>query len=205
MATLTLRPDDQTAEALKDEYEEYGFDTLSDYLRHLLEHRDEIMNGAPSEATLADRVEELEQEVERMGAALSVIQPVGVPQSGTFSDISGAEYRGPVDGDDKPTPAAAERGERADGLADLDLPGSGDTLDARREALQGIYERLQERGAATKAVLLAPVDADAVGYASADSFWTNCISGAGTLSRLPGVEPPPDGGRTWRYHGDRDE
>lgn len=82
---------------------------------------------------------------------------------------------------------------------DIDVPGSGTTAEARREALTDMRDYLREHGTGTKNDLLELVDADRVGYSSADSFWSNCVKGKDTLHDLPNVEPPGEGGRTWRY------
>lgn len=84
----------------------------------------------------------------------------------------------------------------------LDIPGSGDTADRRRAALAQMYAYLQDHGTATKADLLELIDAEDVGYASAESFWANCVKGRDSLRALPGVEPPGQGERTWRFTGE---
>jgi len=84
-------------------------------------------------------------------------------------------------------------------VADLEVPGSGETTEARRAAIQQLYDHLCEEGAARKSDFLELVDADAVGYVDEDSFWANVVKGRDTLRALPGVQPPEEGGRTWRY------
>ena len=79
------------------------------------------------------------------------------------------------------------------------LPGSGEVLEARVNAILAMYEYLQEHGSAEKRDLLGVVDADAVDYASPDSVWSNMVNGRDTLRALPGVEPPPSGRMEWRY------
>lgn len=87
---------------------------------------------------------------------------------------------------------------------DLDLPGSGDRLQERRAMLADLYRHLQEHGTATKTEFLELVEPERVGYASAESFWANCIKGRDSLRALPGVEPPDEGEHTWRYVGEYD-
>lgn len=82
---------------------------------------------------------------------------------------------------------------------DLDLPGSGDVLDARREAVARLYGHLRKHGSATKGDFLELVDVDQVGYGSRESFWSNCINATGALSSLPGVRSPGEGGHRWRF------
>ena len=91
--------------------------------------------------------------------------------------------------------------EAAQALHDLDLPGSGEELQHRREAIGVLYQRLQSMGEATKSELLVGVDSTGLGYASADSFWSSAARGA--LSELPGVLPPESGANTWRYRAER--
>jgi DNA-binding Lrp family transcriptional regulator len=79
------------------------------------------------------------------------------------------------------------------------LPGSGEVLEARVDAILAMYRHLQDHGHAEKSDLLAVVDADAVGYASPDSVWANMVKGRDTLRALPGVETPPTGRTRWRF------
>jgi hypothetical protein len=86
-------------------------------------------------------------------------------------------------------------------VADLDVPGSGELADARREAIASMAELLRERGTAEKSDMLAVVDPDAVGYASEASVWSNLIKGKDTLTVIDGVQKPPEGRSTWRWVG----
>lgn len=82
---------------------------------------------------------------------------------------------------------------------DLDLPGSGDTLDRRRAAIARLYAFLEREGQARKTDLLDLVDPDEVEYSSKESFWANCVKGRDSLRALPGVESPSEGGHVWRF------
>lgn len=83
---------------------------------------------------------------------------------------------------------------------EIDVPGSGDAELARQEAVAQLYAYLRTEGSATKSDFLELVDAGEVQYGSLESFWSNCIkSDYRPLHSLPGVSPPPEGGRTWRY------
>jgi len=84
---------------------------------------------------------------------------------------------------------------------ELEIPGSGETLDARRMTLAKIYVHLMREETATKADLLELVDPDRVGYSSRESFWSNSVKGRDTLRVLPGVQAPGEGEHTWRYVG----
>ena len=96
------------------------------------------------------------------------------------------------DADDRP-PAVSNAIERAD------LPGSGPTLDARREALSAAYEYLTEHPEAKKADFLRDVYGRyPAGYESAEGWW-NAIQPA--LKQLPGVDPPEERGHIWHFLG----
>ena len=83
----------------------------------------------------------------------------------------------------------------------LDVPGSGESLEARRATLARMYTYLMEEETATKADLIELVDPEYVGYSSRESFWSNCIKGRDTLRAIPGVQAPGEGEHTWRYVG----
>lgn len=87
----------------------------------------------------------------------------------------------------------------SDPVADLDLPGSGERLERRREAVRTLYEFLQEEGTASRSEFLELVDPEEVGYSSAESFWTNLVKARDALKQLPGVDAPGEGEHTWRY------
>ena len=100
-------------------------------------------------------------------------------------------------GADISTPTPTSEVDR-DALRD-ELPGSGDHLKARVDAITDMYEYLREHGEATKDELLEAVEVDATGYASEASVWSNMVKGRDTLRALPGVEPPRTGMSTWRH------
>lgn len=89
----------------------------------------------------------------------------------------------------------------SDDDVEIDVPGSGQTADARRQAVLDMRDRLRELGSAEKSDLLKVVDADGVGYSSVESFWSNAVKGRQSLKSLDGVEAPAEGGRTWRWTG----
>lgn len=183
METTSVRLRESTLQEVNREYEDYGFDSRGELFRHLIEHREEVLDGAPSEANLADRVDALEEELRIVKRAVAGAEP----EAEASPDIEEASQ-------DAPAPPV-------ESVEDLDLPGRGAVLEARQDALRAVYDRLKEIGEAKKGELLEAVDPDAVGYQDRSSFWSNVIGGRDTLSRLPGVEPPVAGGRTWRYEG----
>ena len=85
------------------------------------------------------------------------------------------------------------------------LPGSGDRLEARVDAILDIYQYLRDQAGQirTTSELKDRVDADAVGYNTVDSFWSNAVKANSDLDRenaltsLPGVEELGNG--RYRY------
>lgn len=99
---------------------------------------------------------------------------------------------GIVDGSDRPDVVSTA-------IRTAELPGSGPTLEARREALSAAYDYLTEHPEATKADFLRDVYHDhAAGYESAEGWW-NAIQPA--LKGLPGVDPPEERGHLWHFLG----
>lgn len=128
---------------------------------------------------------------------------------------SGHEPRGerPEDAPPEPSPTAAEahavREEAEHVLRDLGLPGSGDDLEGRVEALLAMHDLLRERGGGRVETeeLKDVAEQHSHGYADADSFWTNCVkknSAQGrpnALKALPGVREAGSG--EYIYEADR--
>jgi hypothetical protein len=84
-------------------------------------------------------------------------------------------------------------------ISHAELPGSGPTLEARREALSAAYDYLTDHPQAKKADFLRDVYHDhEAGYESAEGWW-NAIQPA--LKELPGVDPPEERGHLWHYLG----
>lgn len=109
----------------------------------------------------------------------------------------------------EPEPTPSPREDTEETLRDLGLPGSGNVLDARIEAIADLYEHLREReGEVVETQELKDlVDADDVSYSSVDSFWTNAVKKVGdrpnALTTLPGVEELGNG--RYQYSGETDE
>lgn len=88
------------------------------------------------------------------------------------------------------------------------VPGEGDELEARIDAIIELYELLRSRpGAAVPAdELRDAIDADGTGYSTMQSFWTNAVKSnasrdrENTLAQLPGVEQLSNG--LYRYSPD---
>jgi hypothetical protein len=84
-------------------------------------------------------------------------------------------------------------------VEEVDLPGTGETLRARREALAAAYEYLQDHPEAKKSDFLAAVfPENPAGFETAEGWW-NAIQPA--LAELPGVDPPKERGHIWHFLG----
>jgi len=84
-------------------------------------------------------------------------------------------------------------------IDEIDLPGSGSTLTARREALRAAYDYLVENPSARKSDFLADVFPDhPAEYDTAEGWW-NALQPA--LKELPGVDPPEERGHIWHFLG----
>lgn len=104
----------------------------------------------------------------------------------------------PIDGEgDEGTESRFETVRLA--MEDVELPGTGETLQARREALLAAYDYLRDNPTAKKADFLREVFPDnPAGYETAEGWW-NTIQPA--LKQLPGVDPPEERGHIWHYLG----
>lgn len=95
---------------------------------------------------------------------------------------------------DEETPLAVQNA-----MAEADLPGSGETLTNRREALRASYEYLVEHPSAKKSDFLQDVFPEhPAGFETAEGWW-NAIQPA--LKDLPGVDPPEERGHIWHFLG----
>lgn len=79
------------------------------------------------------------------------------------------------------------------------IPGSGDNLEGRLDAVRDIWEYLKENGSGQRADFKEVVDVPPTGYKSFNSFYTNCTDNGALLGDLPGVKSPGEGGHTYRY------
>jgi hypothetical protein len=84
-------------------------------------------------------------------------------------------------------------------IQDAELPGSGRTLRARREALAAAYEYLTNHPSAMKSDFLDEVyPACPAGFETPEGWW-NAIQPA--LKELPAVDPPEERGHLWKFLG----
>lgn len=84
-------------------------------------------------------------------------------------------------------------------IEDVDLPGTGKTLEARRNALQAAYDYLQEYPEAKKSDFLQDVYPEHPAEFETAEGWWNAIQPA--LADLPGVDPPEERGHIWHFLG----
>jgi len=84
-------------------------------------------------------------------------------------------------------------------IDDVDLPGTGKTLEARREALVAAYEYIQEYPEAKKSDFLQDVYPDYPAEFETAEGWWNAMQPA--LADLPGVDPPEERGHIWHFLG----
>lgn len=84
-------------------------------------------------------------------------------------------------------------------VREADLPGTGETLQRRQEALLAAYDYLSENPSAKKSDFQKEVfPENPAGYETADGWW-NAIHPA--LKDLPGVEPPDEREHVWHFLG----
>lgn len=180
-------------------------DSATDYLAETaarLEAAVDRLEAATGEST-GDSVSESKSE-SAVNQSANEPGALSEPSNGAQSATGGEKMnttQGDADGglsDADDAPAAVDvRAKLGD-----ELPGSGDTLEARINAILAMYELLRDQGTAEKDDFLDAVDVDATGYASRESVWSNMVKGRDTLRALPGVETPPQGGTRWEYHGE---
>jgi hypothetical protein len=109
----------------------------------------------------------------------------------------------PIEADSDLAPGETEPATPGDAIGDvmdeIDLPGSGATLEARREALLAAYDYLIDNPSARKSDFLENVYPDHPAEFETDEGWWNAIQPA--LKDLPGVDPPEERGHIWNFLG----
>ncbi|MFC4544281.1 helix-turn-helix domain-containing protein [Halosolutus amylolyticus] len=111
----------------------------------------------------------------------------------------------PMEASSEPQPATDRTGAEAppravqEAMETIDLPGTGATLEARREALLASYEFLIDHPSARKSDFLENVYPDHPAEFETAEGWWNAIQPA--LKELPGVDPPEERGHIWNFLG----
>jgi len=84
-------------------------------------------------------------------------------------------------------------------LAELELPGSGETLQERQEAVRACYDLLQEQGDASRSVFLEEIYPEHSARFGSENGWWNAIrDGLRQLAeRRPEIAAPSKGEHTW--------
>lgn len=98
-----------------------------------------------------------------------------------------------------------DREASADEIIDgLDLPGSGDTLEARRDAVRACYEYLRSEGEATKSEFQNDVYPDHSGRYKSDGGWWNAVGKQGlreVAEQVETIDAPAEGEHIWQWTG----
>jgi DNA-binding Lrp family transcriptional regulator len=82
-------------------------------------------------------------------------------------------------------------------ITEIDIPGSDETEEKRREAIKAAYEFLRNRREAAKQDFIENIFTEyGAGYSSARAWWEKLIRPA--LKQFPTVKSPPQGG-SWEY------
>ncbi|WP_247010815.1 hypothetical protein [Halorientalis litorea] len=99
------------------------------------------------------------------------------------------------------TDASADTPDEEDFFPDLrdEIPGSGEHLEGRVQAVRDIYDYLKENGTGRRSDFEDVVNVEATGYKDFNSFYTNAVTVPGILSKLPGVNSPGEGGHVYIY------
>lgn len=115
----------------------------------------------------------------------------------TASATDGRSSAGVTAGAESDSSAAQSDGVN---FEDVDLPGSGGTLEQRREAVRELYDYLRHEGQATASEMRDLVWAK-TGYASARSAWKNCLyDGLKQVAEQDdALHVPGEGQHQWRY------
>jgi hypothetical protein len=113
--------------------------------------------------------------------------------------IPAAEVDDPAAADETVARPAECSSEVQRAIRNADLPGSGTTLEARREALTAAYEYLTSHPSATKSDFLDEVYPEYSANFETPEGWWNAIQPA--LKELPAVDPPEERGHLWQFLG----
>jgi Arc/MetJ-type ribon-helix-helix transcriptional regulator len=74
MHTVTARMPDEFVDELDAEYEERGFRNRTQYIRHILEHRDAIFTDQPAESDVAEQLAEHDERLADAESRLDALE-----------------------------------------------------------------------------------------------------------------------------------
>lgn len=155
MEPTTLRLRTTTLSDLDAEYEEHGFPTRADYLRHIIENREVVVESTatPASSPLRDRLDDLETRL----AAVENTANTETPPGPTTDDYG-----------------AATTDDYAESSESVDVPATGAAAaDARQEAA---VEFVREVGKARKGDLVEELrDRYPVPGQSDDTYWRKSL------------------------------
>jgi len=217
MKPTTLRLPQNTLTALDQEWEEYGFDNRTEYIRHILDNRSVVIeNTVPyskeNTENLGERVDELEKRVEELE------NDRGRPQT----EDTGSRARSHTDaphGSDAEDRRVEQDSTEADSessvdeqIQQLNLPGGADSREGR-EALRAMYDYVRDQGRARRSDFLSDIFPDhRVSYGSDETWWkavaleTEGGEGFVTLAKQRDDLRPPEGrGQQWFEYLDEDD
>ena len=165
------------------------FETRGDYARPIT--ADDVMaeldcSRRTAHNKLNELVEDGQLETRKIGARARVWWiPIPVGDTASVGEDASAEI------DDRRSIDRA--------ILTADLPGSGSTLEARRDALRAAYSYLTNHPSATKSDFIENVYPEFPAEFETGEGWWNAIQPA--LKELPGVDPPEERGHLWQFLG----
>jgi len=221
MEVLTLRVEENTLEALEDEYSQEGFGNRTEYIRWIIDHRDVIrentQENTQSGEDLCDRLDTLEQRVDKLEDEQQSTDPRPRDQHQTEDIVEAFDQEDLVDEADREIVVDGRRDdqdadqlreEMIEVLDDVAIPGRKAAVErTRREAVISAWDRLREEenmktGELANDIFGQFFDNEYLGYSTSSRYpgyglWDNCIRDA--LQELPGVESPGRRGNKWRF------
>lgn len=168
-------------------------------LVELLEIETTLENVQEERDDLRERIQDLEDELAESRPETPLVAVEGGGK-GKPSREATADATTALGG---PGAALATRSPTA-AIVDLDLPGSGDLLEERRDLVVDVVRHLRDHGSASRAELLENVVEDelaAVGYGEGISAWKNLVQPAlhDLADEIEAIRSPGEGGRRWRW------
>lgn len=84
------------------------------------------------------------------------------------------------------------------------LPGEGELLEQRLQAVIKMARYLHDHGECSQGTLVSIVDVEACGFSDEYSLWQGLVKGHDTLSSIPGIQEPEGSRGVWTYTETRD-